>query len=80
MFESTFNDMINGDTILEKHRSLLKTISDDKTMMISHYENEGYAITECCDEWYYHELTKEECLELSELFKEIAEVIEEVIK
>lgn len=28
---------------------------------------------ECCDECFYHDLTKEECVKLSELFKEIAE-------
>lgn len=75
MFESVFDELINRNVVLKKHKTLLKVLSDDKTMMVCYDENEGYYIMECCDEWYYHNLTKEECIELSELFKEIAEVI-----
>ena len=76
MFLSTLNECINNNKILLKHKNLLKTLSDDKVMIVCYDDKHGYYIEECCDEWYYHELTKEECLELSELFKEIAEVIE----
>lgn len=77
MFESDFNECINNNEILLKHRNLLEAISDDRVMMICHDDNEGYYIEECCDEWYYHNLTKEECIELSEMFKEIAENIKD---
>lgn len=75
MFESDFNECINNNEILLKHRKLLKAISDDRVMMVCHDDNEGYYIEECCDEWFCHNLTKEECVELSELFKEIADSI-----
>ena len=76
MFESVFKELINKNVILEKHKSLLKVLSDDKIMMICYDKDGSYYMMECCDEWYYHNLSKEECIELSELFKEIAEVID----
>lgn len=76
MFLSTLNECINNNKILLKHRNLLETLSDDRVMIVCHDDNEGYYIEECCDEWFCHTLTKEECIELSELFKEIAEAIE----
>lgn len=76
MFERDFNWAINGSETLQKHKDLLKMLSDDRVLCIGYEEDgSGYYIMECCDEWYYHDLTKEECLELSELFKEIADSI-----
>lgn len=77
MFESDFNECINNNEILLKHRKLLEAISDDRVMMVCHDDNEGYYIEECCDEWFCHNLTKEECVELSELFKEISDSIKD---
>lgn len=76
MFLSTLNECINNNEILLKYRDLLETLSDDRVVMVCHDDNGGYYLEECCDEWYCHDLTKEECLELSELFKEIAEDID----
>lgn len=76
MFERDFNWAISGSEALQKHKDLLKMLSDDRVLCIGYEEDgSGYYIMECCDEWYYHDLTKEECLELSELFKEIANSI-----
>lgn len=70
-----FEATLNGNKTLQKHKDLLKTLSDDRVICIG-YEHDGtFYIMECCDEYYYHDMTKEECLELSELFKEIAEEI-----
>lgn len=73
MMEQDFNWVISGCEILQKHKGLLKTLSDDRVMCVCNKEDgSGYYIMECCDEWYYHDLTKEECIELSELFREIS--------
>jgi hypothetical protein len=77
MLLSIFEELINDNKILLKHENLLKTLSDDRVMIVCHSDESGYYIEECCDEWYSHDLTKEECLELSELFKEIAENIKD---
>ena len=37
--------------------------------------NNGLYLRECCDEYFTHNLTKVECLELSELFNELADTI-----
>ena len=76
MIESDFYWTISGSETLQKHRDLLKMLSDDRIICIGYEEDgSGYYIMECCDEWYYHDLTKKECLEISELFREIAEEI-----
>lgn len=75
MFEQDFNWIISGSDLLQKHKNLLKTLSDDRAMCVGYEEGGSYYILECCDEYYFHDLTKEECIELSELFKEIADSI-----
>ena len=75
MFESEFEATLNKNKILQKHRKLLKTLSDDRIMCVGYELNGTFYILECCDEWFSHDLTKEECLELSKMFKEIAESI-----
>lgn len=70
-------DYVTDHPILKKHYNLLwKLATESKVLCICSKEigNEFY-LEECCDEWYTHDLTKDECLELSELFKEIAEII-----
>lgn len=68
-----FKEIINNNKTLLKHSDLLKKLSDDRVMCVGYGQDEIFYILECCDEFYYHDLTKEECIELSELFKEIAE-------
>lgn len=62
--------------VLQKHIDILSRIDDERVMCICYNkEKNEFSITECCDEWFTYHLSKEECLELSEMFKEIAEVL-----
>lgn len=62
--------------VLQKYADILEKINDDRVMCVCYdKEKNTFFIIECCDEWFYHDLTKENCIELSELFKEIAESI-----
>ena len=76
MYELEFKETLNNNEILLKYKDLLEKLSDDRVMCVGHKEDDRFYVMECCDEWFYHYLTKEECLELSEMFKEIAEAIE----
>lgn len=75
MYESVFKAMLDNNKILEKHIDLLRALSGDRVMCVGYEQDGNFYLMECCDEYFYHDLTKEECMELSELFKEIAEVI-----
>ena len=75
MYERDFKNIINDNPILHKHIDLLHTLSFDGIMCVGHDQNGEFYIVECCDQWFVHYLTKEECLELSEMFREIAERI-----
>lgn len=76
MFERDFNYITDNSSVLQTHKKLLKALSDDRVMCVGYGESgNDYYIMECCDEWYSHYLTKEECLELSKMFQEIAEMI-----
>ena len=57
--------------IEKKHHKLLSTLRDEGIFSISDYVT-TIDLCECIDNFYTHSLTKDECLELSELFKEIA--------
>lgn len=77
MYQGDFK-FVTRHPVLEKHIELLQELNDDRVMCICYQENkEGkeFYIEEQCDEWFHHTLTKEECIELSELFKEIADSI-----
>ncbi len=63
--------------VLAKHFDLIENISYDRVFGVFHDEEKGFWIEECCDNYFTHSLTKEECLELSEMFKEIADVLKE---
>lgn len=73
MFYRDFESCV-ADEILQRHKELLKKLSLDSNVMCvcKSSKNNEYYIEECCDNWFYHVLTKNECIELSELFKEIA--------
>jgi hypothetical protein len=77
MYRSDF-DFVTKHPILQKHFDLLQQLNDDRVMCVCYQENkEGkeFYIEEQCDGWFKHTLTKKECIELSELFKEIADNI-----
>ena len=71
---------INSNKTLKKHRNLLQTLCKDRIMCVGYEDDDTFFIQECCDEWYYHNLTREECIELSELFKELAQEISVMTK
>jgi hypothetical protein len=75
MYEPDFKALLDNNQVLKKHEELLRTLSDDRIMCIGYEQDGNFYLIECCDEYFYHNLTKEECIELSELFKEIAEAI-----
>lgn len=72
-FEEEFNAEINHE-ILQKHRKLLKVLAIDSQVVCvcRNSEDNFFYLLECCDDFYTHKLTKEECVELSELFQELA--------
>ena len=75
MYRSDFN-LATKHPILEKHIDLLDRLNYDRVMCVCYQEsNKEFYIEEQCDEWFSHTLTKNECIELSELFREIAESI-----
>lgn len=65
----------NLHPILQKHRKILKQFADERVFAI---ETDGYdfVLSEQCDGYFGTVLSKEKCLELSELFREIADEIE----
>ena len=71
-----FEAIINPNKILLKHIDLLRKLSDDRIMCVGYELCGNFYLVECCDGYFYHDLTKEECLELSRMFKEIAEAID----
>ena len=75
MNESEFKATLDNNKVLLKHIDLLRVLNDDRIMCVGYEQNGNFYLVECCDEYFYHDLTKEECVELSELFKEIAEAI-----
>lgn len=76
MYSDDFKKTINDNKVLLAHSGLLKKLSDDGIMCVGYGEDGGFYLVECCDEFFYHDLTKEECIELSEMFKEIAKAAE----
>lgn len=73
MYRSDFN-LVTKHPILEKHIDLLDRLNYDRVMCVCYQEsNKEFYIEEQCDEWFSHTLTKDECIELSELFMEIAD-------
>ena len=60
----------------EKYKNLLEKINSERVFSIQN-KNDEFWLVEECDEYFFHELTKQDCLELSELFAEIAKLIKE---
>ena len=60
----------------EKYRTVLEKINSERAFSIQN-KNDEFWLVEECDEYFLHELTKQDCLELSELFSEIAKLIKE---
>ena len=76
MYISDLKEALNDNKILLNHYDLLETLAYDDSVVCVGYKNGKYYLFECCDEYFGHKLTKKECIELSEMFKEIAEDID----
>ena len=76
MMERDFNYKTDNP-ILQKHREVLRKLAIDSRVVCicSEENNNGFYLRECCDEYFTHNLTKVECLELSELFNELADTM-----
>ena len=74
MSERDFEFGINHP-VLQNHRNLLWELANSKTMCVYSEENGNLYIEECCDNYYTHDLTRAKCIELSELFRELAEAM-----
>ncbi len=61
---------------LYKHKELLEKFVSNGIFGVFHSKSRGFYVEECCDNWFNTTLTKEQCLELSEMFKDIASYIE----
>lgn len=72
MYMNEVGAAINGNKILQQHRSLLSKLYEDRVMIVGYEHDDTFYIQECCDDYFYHDLTENECIELSELFGEIA--------
>ena len=62
--------------IIQKHRDLLELLADERIFCVMYDETNHFFLLECCDEYYAYDLNQEDCLELSEMFKELAEAIQ----
>ena len=69
-------ELVNGQKLLNRHKCLLDKMKEDRIFSICLKNNKFY-LNEQCDDYFSHQLTKKECLELSELFGGIASVIQE---
>lgn len=70
-----FRDETNHP-VLQKHIEIINELDDDRVMCICYDdEKDRFFVVECCDEWYYHDLTRGDCIALSKLFHDIALVI-----
>lgn len=60
--------------VIDKHKCLLDKMKEDRIFSIC-FENNAVYLNEQCDDYFSHQLTKEDCLELSSLFGELATVM-----
>lgn len=62
--------------LLQKYEEINFKLSDDRTVTICYDEGTNtFCLQEGCDDYYKHDLTKEDCITLSDLFKELSEII-----
>lgn len=62
--------------IIRRHKKILYKIANSGVMALLCNEPNDFLLLECCDGYYGYHLDKEDCLELSEMFREIADVID----
>lgn len=64
--------------ILSRHFDIVNKLHAERIITISHHDGK-VELTEACDDWYTSKLSKSECLEISELFKELADITDEEV-
>lgn len=68
---------MNEYKIFQKYNDVLKKLGDHSVVDIGYREDVGgFYMCDGSVGYYWHTLTKDECIELSELFREIAEKME----
>lgn len=67
-----YMDKFNVHPIIKKHENILIKLSNERVMCVEYDESGKFYIVEYCDEWFSHLLTKADCIELAEMFNEIA--------
>lgn len=65
---------MSGHEIIKEHKYLLDKMKKDRIFSLC-FENNKFYLDEQCDNYFSHELTKEDCIELSKMFDEIANAI-----
>lgn len=66
-------DQYKDKEVVKKHEQLLKQLGEKDRVFSLEWNGENITLMECCDYCFGHDLTKEECKELSEVFRELAE-------
>ena len=66
--------MLTYDQVCENHRDILDAMSNGRIFKITNYS--GIAIEEACNNFYDYDLTRDDCLELAELFNDLAKVVD----
>lgn len=69
-------DQYKDKEVVKKHEQLLKQLGEKDRVFSLEWNEENITLMECCDYCFGHDLTKEECKELSEVFRELAEELE----
>lgn len=66
--------------VLTKYRKLLEKLNSKHVMCVCYNEDDkSFHLLECCYDWYSMEINKYDCLKLSQMFKEIAESMEDSV-
>lgn len=63
------------ENVLEKHKETLFRLESAQIFSLEGYPDGSLCIREMCDEWFNTILSKEECMKVSELFKDLGEVL-----
>lgn len=61
--------------ILRKHKTTIETLIQERVFTVKKSEK-GFCVMECCDEYFSHDLTRSDCLELAALFEDLAKELE----
>ena len=69
-------DIVKEKEEIKKNKKKIKKKKKKDRVFSLEWNEENITLMECCDYCFGHDLTKEECKELSEVFRELAEELE----